>query len=66
MIKIHDIEAAIRSLPPDELAAFRAWFLEFDAQKWDKQFEEDVAAGRLDTFAAEAVDDLRKGRCKDL
>ena len=26
---------------------FRVWFAEFDAEVWDRQFEEDVAAGRL-------------------
>jgi hypothetical protein len=66
MIRIHDIEAAIRKLPPRELAQFRTWFHEFDAQNWDKQFEQDVAAGRLDALAAEAIDDLHKGKCKDL
>jgi len=48
------------------LAAFRAWFAEFDAAVWDKQFEEDVAAGRLDQLAEEALRDLREERCTDL
>ena len=34
--------------------AFRDWFSEFDAVAWDKQFEEDVAAERLDALADEA------------
>ena len=33
---------------------------------WDKQFEEDVAAERLDALADEALKDLRDGRCTDL
>ena len=31
-----------------------------DAVAWDKQFEEDVAAGRLDALADEAIRDLRE------
>ena len=31
-----------------------------------RQFEEDVAAGRLDRLAEEALRDLREGRCTDL
>lgn len=53
-------------LSPQELAAFRAWFAEYDAKLWDDQFERDVAAGRLDALAAEALEDLREGRCTDL
>lgn len=65
MSTIHEIEQAVRGLTPQDLAAFRAWFAEFDAEVWDRQLEEDVAAGRLDRFADEALDDLREGRCRD-
>jgi hypothetical protein len=66
MSTIQEIEQAIRQLSPEELAAFRVWFREFDAGMWDKQLEEDVAAGRLDKLADEALQDLRGGRCTDL
>jgi len=66
MSTIQEIETAIRRLPPNDLAAFRAWFAEFDAAMWDREFEEDVAAGRLDQLAGEALQDLREGRCTDL
>jgi hypothetical protein len=66
MSTVHDIKEAVRQLSPEELAAFRAWFAEFDASAWDRQFEEDIAAGRLDRLAEEALRDLREGRCTDL
>ena len=66
MSTIQEIEDAIRQLPSEDLAALRAWFAEFDAEKWDRQFEEDVAAGRLDHLADEALRDLHEGRCTDL
>jgi hypothetical protein len=53
-------------LPPKDLSAFGAWFAEFDAEAWDKQFEQDVAAGRLDKLADGALADLRNGRCAEL
>jgi len=40
------------------LAAFRASFAEFDGEIWDRQFEQDVAAGRLDALADVARRDL--------
>jgi hypothetical protein len=66
MSSIQEIEQAIRQLSPEDLAAFRAWFIEFDAAHWDQRLENDVAAGRLDKLADEALLDLREGRCTDL
>jgi hypothetical protein len=63
MSTITEIENAVRQLPPGDLATFRDWFAQFD---WDRQIEQDAAAGRLDALAAEALDDLQQGRCKDL
>ena len=37
---------------------FRVWFAEFDAEVWDRQFEEDVAAGRLNSLAERALQHL--------
>ena len=66
MSSIQEIEHAIRQLSPEDLAAFRAWFIEFDASLWDKQLESNIAAGRLDKLADEALLDLREGRCTEL
>lgn len=62
MSTIQEIEQAVRRLSAEELAAFRTWFAEFDAEAWDKQFEDDVKAGRLDKLADESLGDLREGR----
>ncbi|WP_448269099.1 hypothetical protein [Nostoc sp. DSM 114159] len=66
MSTLKQVELAISQLSPEDLAAFRAWFAEFDAASWDKQIEEDVAAGRLDILAKKALKHLREGRCTDL
>ena len=66
MTTISEIEAAVRSLSPQDLTAFRAWFAQFDAELWDRQLEEDAASGRLDALAEEALRDLHEGRCTDL
>ncbi|CAN5907129.1 hypothetical protein BH23GEM7_BH23GEM7_02210 [soil metagenome] len=66
MSTVNEIERAIRGLSRAELSEFRAWFLEFDAEAWDRQFEQDVAAGRLDALAAAALADLRAGRTRPL
>ncbi|MGZ8219254.1 hypothetical protein [Methylomagnum sp.] len=66
MNMVSEIESAVTKLSRQELTAFRDWFNEFDAEAWDKQFEADVAAGRLDALAEEALRDLDEGRCTDL
>jgi hypothetical protein len=66
MSTVDEIEDAIRKLPAEDLAAFRAWFAEFDAAAWDRQFEKDVAEGRLDALADEALRGWREGRGTDL
>ena len=65
MSTLEEIEDAVRRLSSKELAAFRAWFEELEAAAWDRQIEEDIAAGRLDALAEEALNDLREGRCTD-
>lgn len=63
---LNEIEQAVSQLSPEDLAAFWAWFAEFDSELWDQQFEEDVNTGRLDDLAAKALKHLHKGRCTDL
>jgi hypothetical protein len=51
MNRVNDLERQVQGLSPDELAAFRRWFAEFDAEVWDRQFEADAKAGKLDAMA---------------
>jgi hypothetical protein len=64
MNTLQEIERAIVDLPREELVRLREWFLEFDAGIWDREIEEDAAAGRLDALADEALDDYRNGRTR--
>ena len=66
MKSIEEIESAIKSLPPKELTRFRKWYDEFEADQWDRQFEEDVHAGRLEQPSRQAIKDFREGRCTEL
>jgi len=66
MSNLIEIERAVERLPPEELAVFRAWFSSFDTDAWDREMEADADAGRLDALGAEALADLRGGRCTDL
>ena len=63
---IQELEQAITELSQKELARFREWFEEFDAQAWDEQFERDAKSGKLDKFANKAITDFRAGKAKEL
>lgn len=50
MTKIEALEKKIQELSPEELADFRAWFLEYDAAAWDEQIASDAKSGKLDAL----------------
>jgi len=66
MGKIEKIEQDVQALSPDELAQFRAWFLEYDWAAWDRQIERDAQGGRLDDLAARALRDHAAGKSTPL
>jgi hypothetical protein len=59
MTKLENLERAVESLSPDELAAFRAWFDEFQERLFDEKIERDAKAGKL---IAEARINHKAGR----
>ena len=54
MSTVTEIGEAIRKLPPQEAWKLAADLREYLDSLWDKQFEEDVKAGRLDNLIARA------------
>lgn len=66
MSKLEKIEQSVAELSDEELKAFADWFAELRWQRWDRQLEEDVAAGKLDRLAEEALADLEAGRTRPL
>ena len=63
---LEELEKTISHLPPDELAKFREWFLDFDAAQFDKLIETDANDGRLDSLAGAALKDHAAGKSKPL
>ena len=55
MGKVERIEREIKDLSPEEMSELREWFAAFDAEAWDRQFEADVRAGKLDALADQAL-----------
>jgi hypothetical protein len=66
MTTAESLEQAVEQLPPEELAKFRRWFAQFDADAWDAQIEADAAAGKLDALAEEALTEYRSGQAREI
>ena len=66
MDKVEKIGREVKGLSPSELSAFRKWLRDFDAEAWDRQLEEDVKAGKLDTLADAALKAFESGRCSEI
>ncbi len=66
MTKVEILESEVQNLSRPDLAAFREWFRQYDADEWDQQIEEDVRAGRLDQLAEEALAEHAAGTTKVL
>jgi hypothetical protein len=62
MSGIQEIEQAIASLPTVEFMRLREQIQRRFDDEWDAQFERDVAAGKLDKIAAQALAEHRLGR----
>ncbi len=66
MTEVEQLEKRIQNLPPEQLARFRGWFIEFDAQVWDRQIEADLKAGKLDRLIEEARADYKAGKARGI
>jgi hypothetical protein len=66
MSRLEEIEAAVAELAPRELERFCAWFEEFQAARFDEKIERDAAGEKLTELAANAADEHRKGRTREL
>ena len=62
MRTVKELEDAVTKLAPEQYAAFRKWFLEYESDLWDAQIEADAQAGKLDKFAEEAIAEFVAGK----
>lgn len=63
---VEDIARQIEALSPEELAQFRAWFLEFDVAGSDPQLEADIQAGKVDPLVQDVLREHNAGKGKRL
>jgi len=64
MSQVEMLEQTVKQLSPGERAAFRSWFIEFDAAEWDRQIEMDSETGKLDRLVQSAIEEHKAGKTK--
>jgi cytochrome c553 len=65
-VSIKMLEKAVSELSEEKLKEFRAWYEAFDAEAWDEQLAQDIAAGKLDHLAERALTDYKAGKATEL
>jgi hypothetical protein len=65
-MSIHEIEQAIIQLPPQEIHELAAWLADYHHQLWDRQIENDLDSGRLDSLIAAAEKEYQAGLTRPL
>lgn len=63
---LEQLEHEILKLPTEDFRKLADWVAERDQDRWDRQLEADIAAGRLDALCDEAVRDHLAGRTRPL
>ncbi len=66
MSEVEELEARVRSLPPERLAKFREWFYEFENELWDRQIEADAKAGKFTKLINKARQEFAQGKAREL
>ena len=66
MTTVSELQEAILGLSEADYSKLRRWLLDQDWEQWEREFDEDVRAGKLDDLAAEALEAKVRGDLKDL
>ena len=66
MTAVSELQQAILDLSEADYSELRRWLLDQDWERWEREFDEDVRAGKLDALAAEALEAKARGDLKDL
>ena len=64
MTTVSELRKAILGLSEADYAELRSWLLDEDWERWEREFDEDVKASKLDPMATMALE--AKGELKDL
>lgn len=65
MSTVTEIQQAIESLPEAEFSQLMTWVWEHDRERWDRQLQADVKAGKLEFLKEEILEARKQGLLSD-
>ena len=66
MTTIQEIKIAIGTLPHNEYIRLLGWIHDKDWSEWDMELEADIASGKLDFLANEAIEAKKTNKLREL
>jgi hypothetical protein len=66
MTTLTEIEAAITQLPEQDARQLAEWLQGYLDEMWDRQIEQDLACGKLDSLIFKAEADIASNQVRDL
>ena len=66
MTNVTELQQAILGLSETDYTELRRWLRDQDWELWEREFDEDVRAGKLETLAADALSAKAKRELKAL
>ncbi|MXY20215.1 MAG: hypothetical protein F4Y49_02640 [Dehalococcoidia bacterium] len=66
MTTVSELQQAILDLSEADYSELRRWLLDQEWERWEREFDEDVRAGKLDDLASQALEAKARGNLKDL
>ncbi len=66
MATLSEIEAAIKQLSGGDIRQLSVWLQAYLDEKWDRQIEADLGAGKLDELIAKAETDIAANKIRNL
>jgi hypothetical protein len=61
-----EIKTAVMNLSKNELVEFLDWLDNYQESIWDKQIEEDMKTGKLNSLIEKARQEFREGKCRQI
>ncbi len=65
-MSLAELEKEVERLDSADFEAFTRWLDAYAANRWDAQFEQDVAEGKLDKLGKKADAAFESGQCTEL
>ena len=66
MTTLLEIEAAIKTLPKEDVRQLSVWLQDYLDEIWDRQLEADLALGKLDNVIAQAEANISANNTREL